>query len=186
VWRKCWYGNQSPHLLPIQTIVVMPITTTLPQSSDTAHQFSRFNPLNLFKRDYERYEGVPRINIYCLRILFALMFVFLSYDSWTHIFNHKGVWGVTDAVAWSVWGGYGMISWIGVLRPLKMLPLVLLEIVYKTIWLLVAAYPLWTNNTLAGSPAEYTANVFIFVAIPIVIMPWRYFFRTYILGKQPA
>lgn len=79
-----------------------------------------------------------------------------------------------------------MISWIGVLRPLKMLPIILLEIVYKTIWLMVVAYPLWKTNTLAGSPAEGLATVFIFVAIPVVIMPWGYFFRTYILGKKTA
>jgi hypothetical protein len=167
-------------------MVFMETNTLLPQTGDSVHGTSRFNPLNLFKRDYERYEGVRRINIYCLRILFALMFFFLSYDAWSHISNHTGTWRVTDAVAWSVWGGYGMISWIGVLRPLKMLPIILLEIVYKTIWLMVVAYPLWKTDTLAGSPAEYTATVFIFVAIPIVIMPWGYFFRTHILGKQPV
>lgn len=142
--------------------------------------------INIFKRDYEHYEGVPRINIYALRLLFALMTVFLSYDSWMHIVNHKGNWEVTDAVAWTVWLAYGAVSWIGVLRPLKMLPLVLLEIVYKVAWLFVVSFPLWKNNELAGSPAEYTTSVFIFVILPALFMPWRYFFRVYILGKKTA
>jgi hypothetical protein len=142
--------------------------------------------MNIFKRDYVRYEGVAPINIYAMRLLFALMFVFLSYDSWNYILNHKGTWEVTDAVAWCVWLGYGAISWIGVIRPLKMLPIVLLEIVYKTAWLCVVAYPLWQKNELSGSPAEYTSTVFIFVILPIVFMPWRYFFRTCILGRKTA
>ncbi len=142
--------------------------------------------INIFKRDYEHYEGVPRINIYALRLLFALMTVFLSYDSWMHIINHTGPWKVTDAVAWTVWLAYGAVSWIGVLRPLKMLPLVLLEIVYKVAWLFVVSYPLWKNNELAGSSAEYTTSVFIFVILPIVFMPWRYFFRVYIMGRKTA
>jgi hypothetical protein len=140
--------------------------------------------ISIFKRDYENYEGVPRINIYGLRLLFALMFVFLSYDSWSYILNHKGIWKVTDAVAWCVWLAYGAISWIGILRPLKMLPIVLLEIVYKVAWLLVVAYPLWIKNELAGSPAEYTTTVFIFIILPILFMPWGYFFKTFILGKK--
>ena len=142
--------------------------------------------VNIFKRDFKNYEGVPRINIYALRLLYGLMFIFLSLDSWTYILNHKGEWKVTDAAAWCVWLGYGAISWIGVIRPLKMLPVVLLEIVYKVAWLLVVAYPLWKKDELAGSPAEYTATVFIFIFLPILFMPWRYFFKTYILGRKTA
>ncbi len=142
--------------------------------------------MNIFKRDYEHYQGVPRINIYAMRLLFTLMFLFLSHDSLVHILNHTGTWEVTDAVAWCVWLAYGAISWIGIIRPLKMLPIVLLEIVYKTAWLLVVSYPLWKKNELAGSPADYTTSVFIFVILPILFMPWRYFFRTCILGKETA
>jgi len=142
--------------------------------------------MSIFTRDYEYYEGVPKINIYGIRVLFTLMFLFLSHDSWTHILHHTGDWVVTDAVAWCVWLAYGAISWIGIIRPLKMLPIILLEIIYKTAWLFVVAYPLWRENELAGSPAEYTTMVFIFVILPILFMPWRYFFSVYILGRETA
>ena len=142
---------------------------------------SQTTMINIFKRDYNNYEGVPLINIYLLRLLFTLMFFFLSYDAWAHIFNHTGVWGVTDAAAWCMWGAYSIISFIGIMRPLKMLPIVLFEIIYKTTWLFVVAYPLWVKNELVGSTAQYTANVFIFVILPIIFMPWRYFFKNYIL-----
>src|SRR5689334_9916370 len=104
---------------------------------------SRFNLLNIFKRDYESYEGVPRINIYLLRLLFTLMFFFVSYDAWSHILNHKGPWDNSNAAAWCMWGSYAIISFIGMIRPLKMLPIVLFEIVYKIAWLAIVAYPLW-------------------------------------------
>ncbi len=156
------------------------------QPVDGIKSSSRFSLLNLFKRDYERYDGVPPINIYLLRLLYTLMFLFLSYDSWAHILNHKGNWQATDATAWCVWLGYGAISWIGIIRPLKMLPVVLLEIVYKTAWLFIVAYPLWEKNELVGSPVEGTTNVFMLVILPIVAMPWRYFFRTYIMAKRAA
>jgi hypothetical protein len=147
---------------------------------------STFHIATIFKRDYEYWEGVPRINIYLLRLLFILMFLFLGYDAWTHIFNHTGAWQVTDAVAWCVWGSYSIVSVIGIRSPLRMLPVVLLEIVYKTAWLLVVAYPLWIKNELIGSPAEYTTHVFLGVVAPMIFMPWRYFFGTYLLGKKTA
>jgi len=138
---------------------------------------------NLFKRDFEHHDGVPKMNIYLLRLLFLLMFTFLTYDAWSHIFQHKGPWGITDAAAWCMWGSYSVISFIGIIRPLKMLPIVLFEIVYKLAWLFIVAYPLWIKNELAGSPAEGTTYVFIWVFFPIVAMPWTYFFKTCILGK---
>lgn len=153
------------------------------EAEGNVKQSSRFSVLNVFRRDYERYDGVPKINIYLLRLLFTLMFLFLTYDAWSHIFNHTGPWDNANAAAWCMWGSYSVISFIGILRPLKML---LFEIVYKTAWLALVAYPLWVKNELTGSPAEGMTRVFVWVVFPIVAMPWRYFFRTYILGKQTA
>ncbi|MCC3155241.1 hypothetical protein Q3A66_19180 [Hymenobacter sp. BT770] len=141
---------------------------------------------NVFQRDYERYEGVPRINIYLLRLLFTLMFFFLTYESWEHILTHRGPWNNANAAAWCMWGSYSVISFIGILRPLKMLPIVLFEVVYKVAWLALVAYPLWMKHELIGSPAEGMTRVFVWVVFPIVAMPWGYFFRTHVWGKPAA
>nr|MDQ5818706.1 hypothetical protein [Actinomycetota bacterium] len=47
---------------------------------------------NVFKPDFEHYEGVRRINIYLLRLLYGLMLLFLGIDAWTHILTFKGSW----------------------------------------------------------------------------------------------
>src|SRR5271165_1681555 len=114
----------------------------------------------------------------------GLMFVFVSYDSWAHIISHTGAWEVTDAAAWCMWAAFSLISFIGIMKPLKMLPIILFEIIYKVMWLIIVAYPLWVNNKLVGSPAEYTTNVLLLVILPIMFMPWGYFFRTYILPSN--
>ena len=138
----------------------------------------------MFQSDYARFEGVPPINIYLLRLLFLLMFVFLSYDVWSVILKHTGPWKNVEAAAWCMWGSYSIISFIGVMRPLKMLPIVIFEIIYKITWLIIVAYPLWITNQLAGSPAEGMTRVFIWVILPIVAMPWKYFICTYVLGRR--
>src|SRR5438045_9597727 len=153
------------------------------QEQKSLQRPSNLSLFRIFKRDYEHYEGVPRINIYLLRLLFTLMFLFVSYDSWSHILTHTGPWDNPNAAAWCMWGSYSVISFIGILRPLKMLPIVLFEIVYKTAWLFIVAYPLWVKNQLIGSAAEGMTRVFVWVVFPIAAMPWRYFFRTDILNK---
>ncbi len=156
------------------------------QSVDSIQPSSRSSLFNIFKRDYERYDGVPPINIYLLRLLFTLMFLFLGYDSWSHILRHTGPWDPANSAAWFMWGGCAIVAFIGILRPLKMLPIVLFEIVYKVAWLIVVALPLYRQNQLTGTPAEGMADNFMLVILPIVAMPWRYFFRTYIWSKRTA
>jgi hypothetical protein len=135
----------------------------------------------LFKPDPERYEGVRPINVYLLRLLFLLVFVFVGYDSWTYILNHKGSWDHVKAAAFCMWASYSLLSILGVLHPLKMLPIVIFEILYKTVWLIIVAYPLWSANQLAGSPAEGMTNAFLWVVLPIVAMPWKYAVDQYVL-----
>jgi hypothetical protein len=135
---------------------------------------------SIFKPDYERYEGVRPINIYLLRLIFLLVALFVASDSWSGILKHEGQWDPVRAAAVCMWAAYSVLSILGVINPLKWLPIVLFEIFYKIIWLVIVAYPLWSTNQLAGSPAEEMTRAFVWVILPIVAMPWAYAFRTYV------
>jgi hypothetical protein len=54
-------------------------------------------------------------------------------------------------------------------------------VLYKGLWLIVVAYPLWKTNTLKGSSAEELSNIFIWIVIPLLFIPWKYVFKNYIL-----
>ena len=138
-----------------------------------------FNPMAIFQRD-DKFDGVRRINIYLLRLVFLLMFVVLGKDTWTHILTHRGSWDPTSAVAWCVWTAFATLAGLGIVRPLKMLPILFLEIFYKVLWLIIVAYPLWSSGTLAGSSAEGVTAAFLWVVLPIVAVPWGYAFRSYV------
>ena len=127
-----------------------------------------------------RYDGVRPLNIYLLRLVYVLMFVVLGKDTWTQILTHKGGWQPEDAMAWCVWTAFATLAGLGILRPLKMLPILLLEVFYKVLWLLIVAYPLWTAGTLAGSAAEGMTAAFLWVILPIIAIPWGYAFVNYV------
>ena len=134
----------------------------------------------IFKPDFEGYEGVRPINIYLLRLLFLLVVVFVASDSWSTILKHQGQWDHVKAAAVCMWAAYSVLSIFGLINPLKWLPIVMFDIVYKIIWLVIVAYPLWSTNLLAGSPAEEMTYAFLWVILPIVAMPWAYAFRTHV------
>jgi hypothetical protein len=141
------------------------------------------SPIAIFQRAGQ-YDGVRPINIYLLRLLYILMFFVLGKETWTHILTHKGPWEPTDAIAWCVWTAFATLAGLGIVRPLKMLSIVLLEIFYKVLWLLLVAYPLWTRGTLVGSSAEQITSEFLWVILPIVAMPWGYAFVNYIYDPR--
>jgi hypothetical protein len=95
-----------------------------------------FSPKYIIQKD-PHHDGVPRINIYLLRLLYVLMFFVLGKDTWTHILTHKGPWDPTSAVVWCVWTAFATLAGLGIIRPAKMLPMILLEIFYKVLWLIL-------------------------------------------------
>lgn len=143
--------------------------------------------LKLFKPDFDNFEGVRPINVYVMRVFFALMFVMVSSDAWSRIVSHQGPWQPTDAVAWCVWAAYSTLSVLGIYNTLKLLPIMLFMLLYKSIWLLAVAYPLWQSDRLVvGSPTEQMAGMFILIVIPALFFPWRYFFWHFVVPTRPA
>ncbi|HET6725147.1 MAG TPA: hypothetical protein VFH85_03995 [Gammaproteobacteria bacterium] len=142
-----------------------------------------FKIKQIFVSDPERYEGVPRINIYLMRLFWLLIVVLLGRDIWPGIISHRGQWDPYEAVAACVWAGYCSLAVLGIFHPVRMIPLLFLEIFYKTLWLGIVAYPLWASGQLAGSSAASFVFAFWFGAsLAIIIVPWPWVFRTYLFG----
>lgn len=139
---------------------------------------------NIFKPDYKKYEGVAKYKIYLLRLLFMLTFLLVGKASWTYLLTYEGPWDPLHAVAFCVWASYSTLSVLGLKHPLKMLPIVFFQIFYKVLWLMVVAYPLWSENQLSGSPVEELTYTFLWVALTIIALPWKYAFKKYVFeGK---
>ena len=140
----------------------------------------------MFRPDHLRYEGVRPINIYLLRVLYLLMFVGVGIPTWGEVLNHAGPWDHVRAVAFCVWVAYPTMSVLGLINPLRMLPIVVFMLFYKTLWVAVVAYPLWASGQLAASPANAMAHVFSGVWVVYLIVPWGYVLRTWFRRPAPA
>ena len=56
-------------------------------------------------------------------------------------------------VVWSLLAGVSLLALIGIRYPLQMLPVLLFELVWKSVWLLAIGLPLWSiSSEPAGSP----------------------------------
>ncbi|WP_243061056.1 hypothetical protein [Nocardioides sp. SR21] len=75
-----------------------------------------------------------------------------------------------------------LFALLGVRYPTKLLPLLLLEMTWKFIWLAVVALP----TAIAGDLDAATTDVLVnctFVVVIVAAIPWRYAWRRYLLEK---
>src|ERR1700755_1561899 len=88
-------------------------------------------------------KEVSTFRLYLMRLVYLLNFVLLGSDVWPAIFRHQGAWDPVKGVAFSFWAALSLVSGLGLRYPLKMAPVLLLQLVYKTLWLLAVALPMW-------------------------------------------
>jgi hypothetical protein len=79
----------------------------------------------------------------------------------------------------SLLGAVCLLCGLGLRYPLKMLPVLLFELVWKTIWILSFGLPLWLKGRLTGDFAETMFNC-LFTVILVPLLPWGYIYRNYI------
>lgn len=114
--------------------------------------------------------------------MFALNVIGLGPGVWQAMLRPSEPWAYYDGVAMSFWAALSLLAIIGVFFPLRILPLLLLQLSYKAIWLLCVGLPLSQQGAMSDSLVELAkANGFGVVLLTLVI-PWRYltirYFRT--------
>ena len=111
------------------------------------------------------------------------MATFLAMDVWTHIITYDQRWDPSDAMNWSVWAAFTFFAVIGIFHTVKMIPIMLLEIVYKTIWLILVALPLFLDGNLSDDTTDGMIYPFLFVILPLIFVPWGYVVKKYIMSN---
>ena len=127
-------------------------------------------------------EGdVSLVRLYVLRATYLLLVVGLGAMILPPLITHEPMArGVIPSLLGAVW----LLAFIGLKYPLQMLPLLMFEFAWKTIWLFDFGLPQWSAHrmppTFADDFQAITAGV---ILMPLVI-PWGYVWRHYV--KAPG
>jgi hypothetical protein len=121
--------------------------------------------------------------INAMRFLFLLMAGIMgAMFVWPQLLFESADWDVMRGLAKSMLAALALMSLLGVRYPLQMLPLMLYEIAWKTIWILLIAGRAW----MAGKWTPDIEALFydcIGIIIAYFIVPWPYIWARYF--KQP-
>ncbi len=119
---------------------------------------------------------VSTFRLYLMRLAYLLNFVMLGLDVWPEIINHAGAWDPVKGVAFSFWAVLSALSGLGLRYPVKMLPLLLMQLFYKSVWLLAIALPQWS----AVQSTELTKAMLIGLVLDLIVIPWPYVLANYV------
>ena len=122
--------------------------------------------------------SVLRLNI--LRGFYAVMAFGLGTVVWPAIVSPPADMSLPGTVVHGLLGGVGVMALLGIRYPLRMIPLLIFELVWKLIWVVAYALPWWQAGTLSPAAAENLFQcAFGIVLIPLVL-PWRHVGHQYL------
>jgi len=77
----------------------------------------------------------------------------------------------------SLWGGLLVCLVVGIFFPVAMLPVLLLQLVYKGLWLLTFAIPRWASGRFADVPLRLSGLFAGYVLVYPWVIPWEFFWN---------
>jgi hypothetical protein len=121
-------------------------------------------------------KEVSTFRLYLMRLVYLLNFLLLGSEVWPATFRHQGTWDPVKGVAFSFWTALSLVSGLGLRYPLKMAPVLLLQLVYKTVWLLAVALPMW--STIRSTDLAHA--MLSGVVVDVIAIPWPYMMASYL------
>src|SRR4249920_2984878 len=86
---------------------------------------------------------VSLLRFYLLRGTYLLVAVAMGAQIWPLVFHHRHWDDLMHGVTVSMLAAVTALCLLGLRYPLKMLPLLFVETVWKTVWVLAMGLPLW-------------------------------------------
>lgn len=123
---------------------------------------------------------VSVFRLYLLRAMYLFMVVGLGTQIWPLIFDHALSWPLMNGVVCSMLGAVSILAAIGLRYPLQMLPVLFFEMIWKSIWLIAIALPLWLADQIDAKTQQTLFDCIPAIVIPFVV-PWGYVYRSYVL-----
>jgi hypothetical protein len=77
-------------------------------------------------------------------------------------------------------GTVAVLAAIGIRYPLKMIPVLLFELIWKITWLLAFALPLYRTGLVNDDVRESVFNTLLGVVLTPFALPWRYVWKHYV------
>ncbi|MCC7359087.1 MAG: hypothetical protein IT317_06405 [Anaerolineales bacterium] len=130
---------------------------------------------------------VSTFRLYILRAMYVFTVVGLAIEKLPALLYPASL-SPGDSVILSVLGATALLAVMGIRYPIKMLPLLFFEFVWKSIWVLIFGLPLLLSGrpdpSVSFGGTETLIACLVGVVLVPLVMPWGYVYRQYV--KAPG
>jgi hypothetical protein len=118
------------------------------------------------------------LRVHAMRGGYLVMAVGLTIVKWP-LLPDAHTMPLYEGVTLSLLTAMSLLAWLGVWRPVRMLPVLVLEVLWKVLWLALVALPRAVSGELGRPFVEVAVNCSVAVVI-VAAVPWGHVWRTYV------
>ncbi len=126
---------------------------------------------------------VSLFRLYLLRALYLVVVVGLGVVLWPSVIHQSRPWELMEGVSACMLAAFSALCVLGLRQPMRLLPMLLWELLWKSIWLVDVVLPKWWTGQLDDPTWAIAVTCLPVLVFPFII-PWRYVFNQYV--RQPA
>ena len=125
---------------------------------------------------------VSVFRLYVLRAMYLFIVVGLGVYLWPAVLNPRKHWELMEGMASCMLAAFSLLCILGLRFPLQMLPVLLWEVVWKTLWLVLVPLPQLMAGHVDDSikPSIFATSM---VALVYIAIPWPYVFAHYLKAR---
>ena len=127
-------------------------------------------------------NGVSILRLLVMRIVYAITGILFGVQTWQTLIVERGNFEPFEGVAFAYWGALSILMLIGLRFPLKMLPLLLLQFLYKVTWLIFVGWPLQQAGLLDENAKSLFDAMQMGTIIDLIAIPWIFAAKHYLGG----
>ncbi len=122
-----------------------------------------------------------RLNL--MRVGYAVMGVGLALVKWPVVIGYDRTMPLFEGVVAVLLTAMSLLAFLGLRYPVRLLPILLFEALWKLIWLSVVALPAVVAGDVDDAMSEVIVNCSLVVII-VAVVPWRYVWQRYVVAKR--
>ena len=123
---------------------------------------------------------VTRARLMILRAMYAFLVVGLGLFVWPSYIAQLPEAPHFNGIALTMLAAFSILCALGIRYPLQMIPVLLWELLWKSMWLLLIALPRWMDGSMDAQTSQTVIDCLVGVVLVPLALPWRYVVANYV------
>jgi hypothetical protein len=125
---------------------------------------------------------LPLYRLNLMRVGYLVLGLGLAVVKWPAVISHDRSWPLMEGVVACILTAMSLLAFLGLRYPVRLLPILLFESVWKLIWLSLVALPAVAAGDVDSATQEVMFSCLLVVII-LAVVPWRYVWEQYVTAK---